>query len=965
MADRGDASPTVYTISSNRAFADSLAKGLIKRFGADPVGLASGRVLLPNNRAVRTLTEAFVRESGAGLLLPRLIPIGDPELDERIGGALDPADALDPIPPAIEPTERLFALAGIVGRDGKGAAESLRLAADLARTLDALRIEQVDPARLADVVSAAEDSAEHWQKSLQILQAIVTHWPAILAQHGRIDLAERRNLLLERIAQRWRDRPPPGFTVAAGITTAAPAIAALQARVATMPGGEVVLPGLWLDDVLPVAEWDALGPDGDGRIEANHPQFHLKHLLDRMGINRDDVRVWPASAGARSPARRAKAVANAMAAPAFSHKWETLKRAERHFDHVRLAEFPDAAAEAQGVALALREALEMPGRTAALVTPDRQLAGRVSALLERWGIEADDSAGQPLSQSAAASLILAFGAVAAEDLAPVALLALLKHPLVGGEGDQRLRWLDDARALDEALRGPRPGAGLAGLDRHFAEEKVAPIWARVRPLLALLDGLLDQPVSLAFFAQRLADSAEALAGMRAWSGPDGRMMAGLLSEWQALPAATTLMVSSEDAVPLLRQLLDSHSLRPPYGKHPRIFIWGLLEARLQRADLIVMGGLNEGSWPALAAPDPWLPPRVRAKLDMPTLESRIGLTAHDFASALGAPEVLITRARRDSRSPTVASRFWLRLRAVDPELALDTDLLRLAIALDDPGPVTPAAHPQPVPSLEQRPKVISVTDVDRLKADPYAFYAKAILKLRLWNPLDQDPTAAWKGTAVHDVLERWFKEDDCAPDALIPRVKTMLRDPAVHPLVRALWEPRLIEGVQWVVDQSVTDRASGRVPAAAEVSGEVTIAGVKLHGKADRLDKIGGGASAIIDYKTGNAPTAKVIASGFALQLGLLGLIAEAGGFGPDFAAPDCLEYWSLAKDKRAFGYRRSASGKQSTGEFLAMTADVFGIAARDWLTGTRAFTAKLNPAFAPYGDYDQLMRLEEWYGRN
>ncbi|MBA3669705.1 MAG: PD-(D/E)XK nuclease family protein [Sphingomonas sp.] len=424
-------------------------------------------------------------------------------------------------------------------------------------------------------------------------------------------------------------------------------------------------------------------------------------------------------------------------------------------------------------------------------------------------------------------------------------------------------------------------------------------------------------------------------------------------------------MTAADAVPLLRQLLDARAVRPPYGGHPQIFIWGLLEARLQRADLIVMGGLNEGSWPALAAPDPWLPPRVRAKLEMPTLESRIGLTAHDFASALGAPEVLITRARRDSRSPTVASRFWLRLRAVDPELAIDTELPRLAIALDDPGRPTPANQPAPVPEPHQRPKVISVTDVDRLKADPFAFYAKTILRLRSWDPLDQDPTAAWKGTAVHDVLECWFKEDDCARDALIPRVRTMLRDPAVHPLVRALWEPRLIEGVQWVVDQTVADRASGRSPAAAEVSGEVTIAGVKLHGKADRIDSIGGGASAIIDYKTGNAPKPNVIASGFALQLGLLGLIAKAGGFGPAFAAPDCLEYWSLAKDKRAFGYRRSAPGKQSAEAFLTMTENVFGKAAGDWLTGTRAFTAKLNPTFAPYGDYDQLMRLEEWYGRN
>lgn len=965
MPDRISTDPTVFTIPTHCAFADSLARGLIKRFGADPLGLASGRILLPNNRAIRSLTEAFVRESGAGLLLPRLIPIGDPELDERIGGALDSAEDDVLVLPAIDPTERLLALAGFVGRGGKGAAESLRLAADLARALDALLIEEVEPSRLSEAVAEADDVASHWQKSLAELQAIVSFWPGILAERGAIDLAERRNFLLKRIAERWRDTPPPGFTIAAGITTAAPAIAALQALVARMPGGEVVLPGLWLDDVMPREEWDALGPDENGRIEANHPQYHLKLLLDRIGVNRAEVRPWPVSAGATSSPRRARAVANAMAAPAFSHKWETLKRPERHLDNVRLAEFPDAAAEAQGIALALRQAIETPGRTAALVTPDRRLAARVSALLKRWGIEADDSAGQPLSQSPTASLVLALAGAAAEELAPVALLALLKHPLVGGEGDERLGWLDSVRALDIELRGPRPAAGLAGLDRHFDGGKAEAQWAKVRPLVAPLDGLLAKPIGLAAFAAKLAACAEGLAGARAWSGPDGRMTAELLGEWQALSSAASLMVGSDDAIPLLRQLLDRHSLHPPYGQHPRVFIWGLLEARLQRADLVVMGGLNEGGWPALSAPDPWLPPRVRAALEMPTLESRIGLTAHDFASALGAPEVLVTRARRDGRSPTVASRFWLRLRAVDPDLAEDMVLPRLVIAIDDPGVAKPADQPAPIPTLNQRPKEISVTDVDRLKADPFAFYAKAILRLRPLDPIDQDPTAAWKGTAVHKVFEQWFDEDGCDPESLIPRIGAMLRDPAIHPLTRALWQPRLYEGARWVADQVAIDRKEGRNPTSAETSGEAVIAGVKLHGTADRLDSIGMGASAIVDYKTGNAPTPGVIANGYALQLGLLGMIAAAGGFGAAFADPQRLEYWSLAKNKETFGYRRSAPGKQSAEQFLAMTSEEFSAAAGDWLTGMRPFEAKLNPTYAPYKEYDQLMRLEEWYGRN
>src|SRR4051794_39630215 len=353
MSDRAAERPTVFTIPSHRSFADSLVAGLIARHGKDPLSLAQGRILLPNNRAVRTVTEAFVRASGGGLLLPRLIPIGDPELEEGIGGALDPIDQLEPVAPAIEPTERLLTLASIVRGGGESSAEGLRLAAELSRTLDALSIEEIDPRTLRGAVGESQELAEHWQKSLERLQLIVEHWPGILAERGAIDLPERRNLLLRKLAERWKTQPPPGFTVAAGITTSAPAVAALVARVARIPEGIVVLPGLWLGDVFPQEEWDSLGPDDKHRGEATHPQFHLKLLLDRIGVGREEVQRWRWSGRSASPPARSRAVANAMASPDYSHKWETLRPAERRLSGIRLAELSDPAAEAQAIALAL------------------------------------------------------------------------------------------------------------------------------------------------------------------------------------------------------------------------------------------------------------------------------------------------------------------------------------------------------------------------------------------------------------------------------------------------------------------------------------------------------------------------------------------------------------------------------------------------------------------------------------
>jgi len=952
----------IFTIPSHRSFSDALAAGLIQRFGSEQLGLARGRILLPNNRAVRALTEAFVRASGSGLLLPRMIPIGDPEIHELIGGALEVGDASEPLPPAVDATERLLTLAATVGAESS--ADGLRLAADLARTLDALLVEEIAPAELQEAVTETAELAKHWEKSLEKLKLIYESWPKILADEGLIDLAERRNRLLHRLAERWKDEPPPSFTVAAGITTAAPAVAALVGRVARMADGMVVLPALWLDDIFPKEEWDALGPDENGRGETTHPQFHLKLLLDRIGVARGEVRRWRWSGRAVSSPARSRAVANAMAAPDFSHKWERLRPAERRLNGIRLAELSDLASEAQAIALVLREALETPGKTAALMTPDRQLARRVSALLARWGIEADDSAGRPLSQMPAGTMLMGIAAAAAEELAPVSLLALLKHPLVGGDGDQRIAWLDAVRALDLKLRGPRPAAGITGLDSWFAEKGGMQAWSVLRGRVAGLDGLFAKPMTLAEIARALSAAAEALAGEAAWRGPAGRMAAELLADLRASRAASRLTVRAEEAVPLLRRLLDEQAVRPPYGGHPRIFIWGLLEARLQSADLVVLGGLNEGVWPALPQPDAWLPPKVRATLGMPTLEFRIGLAAHDFASALGVPEVLITRARRDSRSPTVASRFLLRLNAMSGGLPRDYPLERLARAVDDPGETHPAARPAPVPPLEQRPDKISVTSVDRLKADPFAFYANSILRLRAEDPVDADHTARWKGEAVHKVFEQWLLHDDCNPDALRERAERLLADEAMHPMLRALWAPRLLEAIDWIADLERKNQAEGRRPLKAEIPGQAPLSGILVHGRADRIDRLPDGGLAIIDYKTGKPPSQKAVSEGFALQLGLLGLIGSAGGFEGVNGDPEAFEYWSLQRYRGNFGRLMCPYKDMEPGEFLAHAARNFAKVAKDYLTGAEPFTAKLNPAYAPYGDYDQLMRLEEWYGR-
>ncbi len=966
MADPGQnpgagRSPAVFSIPVHRSFADALATGLIAQAGEDRLALARGIILVPNNRARKAVADAFVRRAEGGLLLPRIVAIGD--AGEAGPGAFFDS-GIDDLLPAIDPLQRRFVLARLVQeeravlRQPVDAAEALRLAGDLARTLDALLAEEVSPVALRTLAIAPELSA-HWQKSLALFGVLLDRWPGELLRLGRIDAAERRNLLLRAAAARWHVHPPEGFVVAAGITTSARAVLHLLDTVARMPGGQVVLPGV--DLASPDEEWDAIASDA---IES-HPQHQLCIVLDGLRVARSDVRRWRWGDGATAKPERAHVVSNVFAPARFTDKWTQLTAAQRALPGVRIAEFATPADEAQGIAIALRAALEVPARTAALVTPDRALAERVIAHLKRWGIEADDSAGQPLSATPAGALVLAVATAAAERFAPVALLGLLKHPLV--KTNMRVAWLDGVRALDRALRGPRPAPGLVGLSRLLRDEAAA-FWATVAPEIVDLEtAFAAEAVTLSALVSAVRDAVARLAGDAAWSGAAGRATAALFDDLTAYGAEAPRDFDAAALVPLLRQLMDEIAVRPPQGGHPRIAIWGLLEARLQAADLLVLGGLNEGTWPATPVPDAWLAPRVRRDLGLGGLERRVGLAAHDLAMALGGREVLMTRARRDAQSPTIASRFWLRIAAMTGGLARDHALLGLTAAIDAAVPVPRVPRPAPAPPVALRPRVISVTDVDRLKSDPFAFYAKTMLKLRVLDPIDDEPGPKWRGIVVHDVLDAWAINDDYDPARLRARVGMMLGDADAHPLLRTLWGPRLAEAIEWIATEVARDRARGRMTIASEIKGAIDIAGVTLNGRADRIDR-DDGALVIIDYKTGKAPSVKAVEAGFSMQLGLLGLIAEREGFTEVRGAVSAFEYWSLASDgKQGFGKRSSPVGGKAAiaaDAFVAHASAVFAEAAARWLTGDEAFLAKAQPDYAIHDDYDQLMRYDEWYGR-
>ena len=909
------ATPRLYTIAPDRPFLATLARGLVALADGDPLRLARMTVLLPTRRAARSLREAFLRLTGEGsdpgapLLLPRMRPVGDLDADE-FEFADDETLA---VPPAIPELRRRLLLTRLVLDWSAGdtdqtllPGQAAALAGALARLLDAaatVGASFADLARLAPL-----DLAEHWQVVVRFLDILPREWPAILEREGAIDPAERRNRLLRRQAEAWRRAPPRDPVIAAGLVGGIPALEELAGVVAGLEHGMVILPGL--DRGAAPATWDAIAED------PAHPQYLLARLLRALELGPDDVRDWqPEPASQRT--RRLRLVSEALRPANLTDAWRNL--APEPAEALAGLSRHDCASpqqEAVTIALLLRRKLEEPGATAALVTPDRELARRVAAELRRWGIDIDDSAGLPLARTPPGAFLRLVLDMAASELAPVPLLAALKHPLAaGGLAPEEFREL--ARRLEGKIRGPRPAPGLAGLRAALGDKapELLRFVDRLEACLGELPALLAaRDASIVELASAHIGAAECFAASREQSGT-ARLWRETAGEIAAvfchdlLDAARDFPNLPGRHYPALFEALSGGAVvRAAYGRHPRLAIWGLVEARLQQADLVVLGGLNEGTWPGPVPTDPWMSRQMRAEFGIPLPERAIGIAAHDFAQALGAPEVALTRATRHEGVPTVPSRWLLRLDAVlravglEKRLGPDPEIAAASAGNDRPAARRPLPRPEPRPPLAARPRKLPVTDIETWRRDPYAVYAKHVLKLRALDALDADPDRADLGIAIHKALAFFVRRypydlPASAEQELLEIGRTAFGALLSRPGAWAFWWPRFERIASWFVAEERLRRAT-LVECLSEVKGELVIpapAGpFAITAIADRIDRLASGELVLIDYKTGSVPKKQDITAAIAVQLPLEGAIAQAGGFGIPGARVAALEHWKL-----------------------------------------------------------------------
>ena len=973
--------PRLFHLPPGVDFAPALVAGLRARLAdAPPEAMARVTLYLNTNRMRRRVTEAFLA-TGPGIL-PRLRVLTDIAEGVPLAG----------LPPAISPLRRRLELtqliAGLLDRqpDLAPRAALYDLADSLATLMDEMQGESVAPATIAAL--DVSDHSAHWARTREFLRIVTPFFTGSEAP----DAETRQRLAVTRLTDLWATNPPQDPVIVAGSTGSRGTTAALMQAVAALPQGALVLPGF--DTHMPAPVWDRLD---DAMTGEDHPQFRFRRLMDRLSVTPDAIRAWTE---AQPPAPDRNRLISLSLRPApVTDQWlaegANLPNLLPATESLTLIEAPTPRSEALTIAHILRRAAE-DGTTAALITPDRMLTRRVTAALDRWGITPDDSAGRPLALSAPGRLLRHVAAILGTKLTSDALLTILKHPLAF-TGADRGTHLKHTRDLELKIRRDGPAFPTGADLLHWASARETrriekgqdaddlPLWANaLAPLLDTAATVAESPLATLTATHRTLTEAFARG-----TAPEG---SGALWEKEAGEEALKLMDSltrEADAggtltpaayADLFDAVIARGEVRETVTAHPGILILGPREAREQGADLVILAGLNDGAWPRLPDPDPWLNRRMRKDAGLLLPERQVGLSAHDYQIAAAAPRVILTRATRDAEAETVPSRWLNRLTnlmdglpekngpaALKSMRQRGNDLLALTAALEQPSPaqqadprLKPAQRPSPRPPLDQRPKELSLTRISQLIRDPYSIYCRHVLRLKRLDPLRHEPDAALRGQILHKILETFVKDrpaDETLPAAktrLLETARATLDDMVPWPAARALWLARLSRAADFFL--SIDGRDAG-TPVVLEEAGKVDLPTLnfRLIGTPDRIDRLPDGRLHILDYKTGTPPT-QAMQKAFDKQLLLAAAMAERDGFkGLEASEVARITYIGLGTSPKI---EETEITPALTAEVWEGLHELIGHYAHE-AAGYTARRAVQKERFE--GDYDHLSRYGEW----
>ncbi|MEN8891568.1 double-strand break repair protein AddB [Planktotalea arctica] len=883
--------PRIFALGLGVDFPKALVAGLRKKMqGQPPEAMARIQLIVNTARMRRRVSTLFM--DGTAQLLPQITLLSDLGKDPKFNA----------IPQAVSPLVRRIELISLVDallRQNPSLAARSSLF-DLAESLAALMDEmQGEGVSLADISNLeVTDVSGHWARAQNFIGIVGRFLDQ--SQEAPDTQARARAVALAQITE-WTHNPPEHPVIIAGSTGSRGTTALLMQAAANLPQGAVVLPGF--DRDMPETVWDELIAQSPARMAAeDHPQYRFAKMLQDLSIHPKNVPNWHETAPADSA--RNKVVSLALRPVPVTDGWlrdgPDLGDLPSAMQGITLLEPQTAREEALAIAMRLRMAAE-EGKTAALITPDRMLTRQVTAALDRWDIKPDDSAGMPLQLSPPGRFLRHVIELFTRPLDAEALLTLLKHPMTHS-GSERGAHLLLTRELELSIRKNGPAfPDAASLGKWAKDNKLAGAAEWAEWVAQTFCGhMCEGTQNAVHLAERHIDLAERISQGRIGNGSGELWNEGAgreaLKQWEALhPALDALPdLSARDYADLLGGILSRGEVRNPDVGHPNVLIWGTLEARVQGADLLILAGLNEGSWPEAPSPDPWLNRRMRAGAGLLLPERRIGLSAHDFEQAIAAPEVWLTRAQRSDDAQTVPSRWLNRLtnlmdglkgqhgpEAIKQMQARGNAWLERARQLEAPIETPPAPRPSPCPPLEVRPNKLSVTEIKTLVRDPYAIYAKHVLGLNPLESLVKTADARLRGIAVHQVFEDFVKNWDDTRTAgdLVALARHIFAKDVDWPSARLMWAARIARLAQDFVFEE-QQRQQNTVSSHLEVKGESVLAdlGFTLTVKADRIDLDARSGAHLYDYKTGQIPS-KSQQIAFDMQLLLEAAMAERGDF--------------------------------------------------------------------------------------